>query len=62
MSAVEAVGGKPASQKCPRCGKKTVLGALATHKCPDLPSKKQRYIKVKSHFQAKLSDESGGWY
>jgi hypothetical protein len=73
IPARQAIGGKPAAQRCPLCKQKTQLGELASHKCPELKTKvrvrkfstlprKQSLVKVKSHFQQKLSDESGGWY
>jgi hypothetical protein len=73
MPALQAIGGKPAPQRCPLCKQKTQLGELASHKCPELKTKvrvrkfstlrrKQSLVKVKSHFQQKLSDESRGWY
>jgi hypothetical protein len=73
MPALQAIGGKPAAQRCPLCKQKTELGKLASHRCPELTAKvrvrkrsklprKQSLVKVKSGFQQKLSDESGGWY
>jgi hypothetical protein len=73
MPALQAIGGKPSAQRCPLCGHKTELGKLACHPCYKLTAKvrvrkrstlsrKKSLVKVKSHFQQKLSDESGGWY
>jgi hypothetical protein len=39
MPSLQAVGGKPSSQRCPRCGHKTELGKLASHQCPELTTK-----------------------
>jgi hypothetical protein len=73
LTAAQANGRTASGQVCALCGADLRLGALATHRCNGLTGKvkvrklsslprKQQYVKVKSHFQSKLSDESGGWY
>jgi hypothetical protein len=61
------------ARECPRCHETVPSGELIRHNCfpaekparvkkrSSLP-RKQRYVKVKSHFKGKLSDISGGNY